>query len=215
MIDLRRRLRRALTASIATALMMLVAVPASADNVNIPEGGAVSPGSTFVINFQVQEGCDGLPTDTLEVLIPDTVVGPLAEDVPGWEIELETGSDGDIEVVRWTGGAIADRAFLEFGLRVGFPDDPGAVIEFPVIQRCGSISETSSPVVALATRFGPRDIIELSESVEALRSTVEEMQQTDAAQANRDDRLGENIRELRERVDDVEAALEEVASADG
>ena len=135
------KLRQPMAVGLSAAMLIAFAAPVLGENVNIPEGGAVTPGSVFVINFQVQAGCDGLPMDTLEVTIPEAVDNPLPEDVPGWTVESETApaSDGTsrVSLVRWSGGLLEDGAFAEFGLRAGFPDEPGSTIEFPVVQRCG------------------------------------------------------------------------------
>ncbi len=198
--------------AVLAGLAGLVAAPAAA--VNIPEGGAVTPGSVFVINFQVQEGCDGAPTDVLEVTIPDSVQSPLPESLPGWDVQVETlATDGDGSaqtVVSWSGGPLPEGTFREFGLRARFPDDPGATIAFPVIQRCGEVEvawtegsgEMAAPTVTLAERFGPRDIADLDESVAQLQTQLDEL----ATQLGSVDAAN-----LRSRVSDTEDAMEEVA----
>lgn len=195
-------LSRASVAGISAALALALAAPAAVANVNIPEGGAVTPGSVFVISFQAQEGCDGAPMDALEVTIPDEVSNPLPEDVPGWIVETETDDDGEISLVRWTGGVMDVGTFLEFRMRLGFPDEPNATIAFPVVQRCGLTELESEPTVQLSPRFGPRDLIELSESQGALLAAVEELQArlADVDPVN-----------LRARVSDTEAALESIS----
>ena len=88
---------RLITAAALGAVMLMV-LAAPAQGVRIPEGGIVPPDSTFVIHFQVNEGCDGSPTDTLEVTIPESVGNPIPEAMPGWVVETETattdGQDG-------------------------------------------------------------------------------------------------------------------------
>lgn len=188
-------------AGIGAGALLALGAPVGAANVNIPEGGAVTPGSVFIVNFQAQEGCDGAPMDTLEVTIPDVVDNPLPEDVPGWAVETETGDDGEISLVRWSGGPLEEGRYLEFGMRMGFPDDPGATIAFPVVQRCGLAESPSEPTVQLAPRFGPRDIIDLSESQEALAAEVDELRSLLG---------GVDPVNLRSRVSDNEAVIEDV-----
>ncbi len=198
-------------AAVLAGLAGLVAAPAAA--VNIPEGGAVTPDSVFVINFQVQEGCDGAPTDALEVTIPDSVESPLPESVSGWDVTVEsmaTGDDGGEQtVVRWSGGPLPDGTFKEFGLRAGFPDDPGAVIAFPVVQRCGDAElawiddsgQMAAPTVTLSERFGPRDIADLDASVAQLQEESKALTE----------QIGSvDVANLRSRVSDTEDALKEV-----
>jgi periplasmic copper chaperone A len=207
------RVTNALTrGAVAAGLAGLIAAPAAA--VNIPEGGAVTADSLFVINFQVQEGCDGAPTDTLEVTIPESIQSPQPEWVSGWDATVETvpaegDDDGDRTVVRWTGGPLPDGTFKEFGLRARFPDEPGATIAFPVVQTCGAIERSwtddegamAAPTVTLNERFGPRDILALRDSVVQLRSDVDDLS----------GRLGDvNVGNLRSRVSDTESGLTDV-----
>lgn len=212
------RPRGALAAGLSASMLMLLAVPAQ--GVNIPEGGAVTSDSVFIIHFQVQEGCDGAATDTLEVSIPEAVVNPIPEAMPGWTVETETilmeGADEEaapqVARVRWTGGPLEDGQFLEFGLWARFPDDPGATLEFPVIQRCGGVERAwtgvdegmPAPTVTLAPRLGPRDLLDLTDSVAALEAEVQELQ----------DRLGDvNPDNLRSRVSDNESAVEGIQAS--
>lgn len=191
-----------LTATVALSALALAAtgLPTQA-NVNIPEGGAVTPGSVFLINFQAQEGCEGLAMDTLEVTIPEAVDNPVPEDIPGWTVEVETDDDDAVSLVRWSGGPLDSGTFLEFGMRLGFPDEPGATIEFPVVQRCGTEELTSTPTVNLAPRFGPRDLIALSDGQDSLRTEIDELRS----------RLGNvDPENLRSRVGDTESAIDTI-----
>ncbi len=213
--------RTLVRSAIAAGALSLMSAPVSA--VNIPEGGAVTPDSVFVINFQVQEGCDGAPTDVLEVTVPDVVTNPLPEDVPGWDVEVTTevadASEGDstdeddavLTVIRWTGGPLEEGAFAEFGLRARFPDDPGAVIAFPVRQQCGTLerafaegdSQNPAPTVTLTERFGPSDIADLSDAVAQMQAEIEELA----------DQIGSvDAPNLRSRVSDSEDAVQDFDS---
>ena len=174
------KLRQPMVAGLTAAMLITFAAPVLGGNVNIPEGGAVTPDSVFVINFQVQEGCDGLPMDALEVTIPEVVNNPVPEGVPGWTVETETvpASDGTsrVTLVRWSGGPMEDGTFYEFGLRAGFPDEPDSTIEFPVVQRCGDVMSTSAPTVVLTPRVDQQDLVALSDSVAAIRTQVEALE---------------------------------------
>jgi uncharacterized protein YcnI len=209
---------RLITAS-ALGAVMLMALAVPAQGVRIPEGGVVPPGSTFVIHFQVHEGCDGSPTDTLEVTIPASVENPIPEAVPGWVVETETATtsaqegvatEPPISLVRWTGGPLEDGQFLEFGLRLRFPDEPGAVLEFPVVQRCGELEQAWTgadlafpvPTVVLAERLSERDLIALNASLDELVTEVKDLQ----AQVGDVDAAN-----LRSRVTDDEAAADEMS----
>lgn len=208
--------RPRLTAAAVSAVMLMV-LAAPAQGVRIPEGGIVSPDSTSVIHFQVYEGCDGSPTDMLEVTIPESVRNPIPEAMAGWAVETETvpteGQDTEprTSLVRWTGGPLEDGQLLEFGLRLRFPDEPGAVLEFPVVQRCGpdivrawtgADEAFSVPTLVLAERLNERDLIALSESVDELVAEVEDLR----AQIRGVDSVN-----LRSRVADAESATQELA----
>jgi periplasmic copper chaperone A len=199
--------------AVAAGLAGLIAAPAAA--VNIPEGGAVTADSLFVINFQVQEGCAGSPTDALEVTIPESVQNPQPEWVSGWDATVETipaegdDAEGERTVVRWSGGPLPAGTFKEFGLRARFPDEPGATIAFPVVQTCGTIErawtddggEMAAPTVTLNERFGPRDILDLRDSVAQLRGEVDGLIE----------QLGDvNVGNLRSRVSDTESGLTDI-----
>ena len=66
--------------------MVAAALPVHA--VSIPEGGAVTPGSSFLFHLQVTSTCDGLPMDELEVTIPEGVTNPTPEVAPGWDVSI-------------------------------------------------------------------------------------------------------------------------------
>jgi uncharacterized protein YcnI len=207
MLTKRALLRAACLAGVAG----LAAVPAQA--VNIPEGGAVTPDSVFVIHFQVREGCDGAPMDALEVAVPASVQNPTPEAVDGWDVAVtpaEPGS-GDSTILTWSGGPLEEGSFKEFGLWARFPDEPGAVLTFPAVQRCGtteviwdgSDGATPAPTVALTERIFQEDLEELRVSVGDMASQVDEI----------NEQLGDvDAANLRSRVSEAEEALEEIVS---
>lgn len=208
---------RLITASALGAVMLMVLV-APAQGVTIPEGGAVPTDSTFLIHFQIHEGCDGNATDTLEVTIPESVKNPIPEAVPGWVVETETvttdgqeGADAEprISLVRWTGGPLEDGQLLDFGLRLRFPDDPGAVLEFPVVQRCGELEQAWTgadeafpvPTVVLREKLSERDLIALNASLDELVTEVKDLQT----------QIGNvDAPKLRARMTESEAATEKI-----
>lgn len=187
--------------AVSAGLFGLLATPVQA-SVNIPEGGAVPPDGVFVIHFQVFEGCDGAPTNAVEVTIPDAVRNPLPQGVPGWETEIETtaeGEDAERTVVRWSGGLVEPDEFVEFGLRARFPDEPDTTLAFPTVQTCGTVQNEwtgdQAPTVTLSPRVGPRGVIELDETVAQLNADVE---------ALRTRLAGVDPVNLRSRVSDLE-----------
>jgi uncharacterized protein YcnI len=138
---------RGATTLLAAAIATLVtALPASA-HITIPETHVPAGGST-VVHLRVPHGCEGDPTTAIEVQLPDGVVSGQPEFVPGWSVETEMVESEPYDqfgqtltervgVIRWSGGELPDLAFLDFGIRARFLADEGAVLAFPVVQRCG------------------------------------------------------------------------------
>ncbi|MBX3028952.1 MAG: YcnI family protein [Chloroflexi bacterium] len=153
------RSRRLMGATLGAALLLTLAVPASA-HVSIIDGSAVVGGGHGTqITFRVPHGCAGAPTDTIEVLIPEGVTSVQPKWMAGWTIETEpratagtptpegtTGPDShgeattEVGLVRWTGGPLPDSMYLDFQVRAVFPETPGT-IHFPIVQYCGDAEE--------------------------------------------------------------------------
>lgn len=98
--------------------------------------------------IRVGHGCDGSPTLTLRLQIPDGVVAVKPMPKPGWTLDTviapypqpvdlghgRSASEGVREVV-WS-GRLLDAHYDEFVARVKLPDRPGATLYFPVVQAC-------------------------------------------------------------------------------
>src|SRR5262245_5182379 len=128
-----RRARIGVRALAASLPLLALSVPVSA-HVTIPEGQVPGGGEGAVIHLRVPHGCEGAPTDSIEVQIPTGVIGVTPEAVPGWTVETETEATDPYElygttltertsVVRWTGGSLADHQYLDFGIDAIFPED--------------------------------------------------------------------------------------------
>lgn len=142
-----RRARLAVGVATAALLLLLIAAPASAHVTANP--GEVTAGDHAVISLRVPHGCDGSPTTSVSVQIPDTVASVTPEFVPGWKVDTTTGplaepvevhgetvSEG-IREVTWSGGTpIPDGMFFDFGLTVLLPDEAGETLYFPTVQTC-------------------------------------------------------------------------------
>jgi len=114
-----------------------------------------------------------------------------------------------ISLVRWTGGLLEDGQLLDFGLRLRFPDDPGAVLEFPVVQRCGELEQAWTgadeafpvPTVVLREKLSERDLIALNASLDELVTEFKDLQT----------QIGNvDAPKLRARMTESEAATEEI-----
>lgn len=174
------RTRRA-TAVLCAALLTLAAAAPTFAHVTVPEG-EVHAGSTAVVHFRIGHGCDGLPVDTVEVQLPDGIVGAVPAYIPGWTLEVEMVESEPYEqfgttytervgVIRWSGGDLPDFAFFDFGVRATFLLEAGTTVGVPVVQRCGDAEiawiepvvegqdepESPTPVIRIVEAAGEGD----------------------------------------------------------
>ena len=109
-----------------------------------PEAAA---GSHWAGELRLGHGCDGSPTTSLRVEIPEALVVVRAQPKPGWTLEIEreplpeslAGEGGRmiterVTAVTWT-GRLPDDQFDVFGLAARLPETPGP-LAFDVIQTC-------------------------------------------------------------------------------
>jgi periplasmic copper chaperone A len=105
--------------------------------------------STYKAVLQVGHGCEGSPTTSIRVQIPEGVIAVKPMPKPGWELTTKQGEYAQaydyfgetltegVKEVAWTGGNLPDEWYDEFVLRVRLPDAaPGTVVRFPVVQEC-------------------------------------------------------------------------------
>ena len=107
-------------------------------------------GSTYKAIFRVPHGCDGKPTNTLRIRIPEGLFAVKPMPKPGWTLTKITGkyekaydnhgtplTEGITEVA-WSGGNLADDEYDEFVLRGSIAADLaiGSMLYFPIVQEC-------------------------------------------------------------------------------
>ena len=133
--------------ALAAAAALVLAAPAAA---HVTANPPTAPSDGFaVIAFQVPHGCDGSPTTSLTVRIPEGVVSVKPEAVAGWQVATKIGKYAEpvdlfgetvtegVKEVTWSGGSLPDSQYLDFGLSLKLPPlDAGTKLNFPVIQRC-------------------------------------------------------------------------------
>jgi periplasmic copper chaperone A len=130
----------------ALVLAFAPAIAAAHMVVDPPEGPA---GGYFKTAFRVTHGCQGTPTVSLTIRIPEGVVGAKPQAKPGWMIEIKTRPlDPPVDLghgfllrqtateITWKGGSLANAHFDDFALTMRTPDKPGATLYFPTIQTC-------------------------------------------------------------------------------
>jgi periplasmic copper chaperone A len=131
----------------AAAILLLAAAGAKAHITLESSQGTAGTGHKVVL--RVGHGCEGSPTTRIRVRIPDGVIAVKPQPKPGWELTTTIGrlsqpydaghgrtvTEGVTEV-SWAGGRLPDEHYDEFVLRVQLPNQPGAILYFPVVQDC-------------------------------------------------------------------------------
>ena len=129
--------------------LVLALAPAAALAHMIVDPAEAPAGDYFKAAFRVTHGCQGTPTVSVTIRIPDGVVGVKPQPKPGWIIEIKTRPvNPPIEIahgfmlretpteITWRGGSLANAHFDEFVLTMRTPDKPGTTLLFPTIQTC-------------------------------------------------------------------------------
>ena len=116
-------------AAAALAALVLSAVPASA-HVTLA-ASSTAAGATTVLRMEVPHGCEGSATTEVAVRTPDNVTDVEAEDTGRWDAQVT--ADG---VTFRTDAPVPDGMRDEVSLTVRLPDEVGAELVFPVVQRC-------------------------------------------------------------------------------
>lgn len=141
------------------AIVAITAGPAFAHASLTPSEAA--NGSTAKVAITVPHGCDGAPTDTVIVRLPEGFVSAKPQVKAGWTLDITEGDyQGTYEVhgspvtsgaleVKWSGGSLPDNAFDEFVIRgslEGFAAE--TALPFVVTQLCGTASVSWDQVAA-------------------------------------------------------------------
>jgi uncharacterized protein YcnI len=122
--------------------------------------------------FRVGHGCDGSPTKSITVMMPESVTGAKPMPKAGWKITTVQGklsvpqeSHGKaittaVREVTWSGGPLADEHFDEFVVQAKLPAEPGKVY-FKVIQQCvkGSVAWDELPGDAGVKLLAPAPVL--------------------------------------------------------
>jgi uncharacterized protein YcnI/copper(I)-binding protein len=128
--------------------LLLVSAPAYAHvSLERPEAPR---GKSYKAVLKIPHGCDGSPTHTVRVAIPEGYIGVKPMPKPGWTIKTERGayaqsygyyhgalSEG-VTQIEWSGGELPDDYYDEF-VASGFLAKeltPGAQLAFKVVQVC-------------------------------------------------------------------------------
>lgn len=133
----------------ASLAALFVAVPLAA-TAHIAIAPREAPADAYArISLAVTHGCQGSPTVSVTVRIPDEIVHAKPQAKAGWSIEIKRaplpkpipGLHGGevvdrVSEVTWSGSRLLNEHFDDFGLSIRTPALPGAKLHFVVTQKC-------------------------------------------------------------------------------
>lgn len=125
-----RASRRVAVLGAAVFAPVLLAIPPAAAHVTI-HVSTTQAGATAEVRLEVPHGCAGSATNALSVRLPGGVTEVAATTTERWA--AETTADA---VTFRTDAPLPDALRDEVSFSVRLPDDAGAVLVFPVVQRC-------------------------------------------------------------------------------
>jgi uncharacterized protein YcnI len=108
----------------------------------------VKAGSWHIMQIGIPHGCQGSPTHTIRIKVPDGIVMVRPERKPGWTLSMTMRkmdkpivTEGvtyteTVDEMIWTGGNLGDMEFDRFGALIKFPDEPGKTLYFKTVQEC-------------------------------------------------------------------------------
>lgn len=139
-----------MTKSILSAVALVLAATGIAQAHATLEQAEARVGASYKAVFRVPHGCDGKPTTTFRVQIPEGAITAKPMPKSGWTLEKVTGpyaksyehygrtlSEGVKEII-WSGGSLGDDEYDEFIVRVFLTKDlpVGQKLYFPAVQEC-------------------------------------------------------------------------------
>ncbi len=137
------------TTSIALCGAIMLAAQGSALAHITLEAREAAAASTYRAVLRVGHGCEGSPTVSIRVQIPDGVIAVKPMPKPGWQLAtkiepypepvryFESTLTEGVREIAWSGGSLPDAWYDEFVFRGQLPDaGPGTIVYFPVVQEC-------------------------------------------------------------------------------
>lgn len=122
-----------------TSVIAVVGASSASAHMGIElRGSTPTAGSSSTLMFRPGHGCDGDATNALSVEIPAGVSGVKAQPKAGWKLSTSNGG----MTITWSGGALPDDQFDEFGLRLTWPKAAvGSAAQkyyFKTVQTCNA-----------------------------------------------------------------------------
>jgi len=130
------------TAAASSLLIAAVALanPASAHMGIEAHGATLTAGKGATVFLRPGHGCMGQATNTITVTIPDGVTGVKPQQKAGWVTSTTP------TTVSWTGGALPDDQFDDFGIKLTFPALPAGVKSAPVYFKAVQVCDAEITV---------------------------------------------------------------------
>lgn len=143
------KLRRTLLVSAATAGLMTVGLAAASAHVTV-EPTKTEAGAFSVLTFAASHGCNGSPTTSFTINIPDTIADARPTVYQGWDVkkveeklaEPVITADGATitkhigQIVYTAKTPLEDGYRMAFEIQVQNPDKAGETLAFPLLQTC-------------------------------------------------------------------------------
>ena len=131
------RTLRTLVASAAAGVALVAVSDSASAHVGIDlHGATATAGSSTAVFLRPGHGCSGDATNAVTVTIPAGATGAKAQPKAGWKLT----SDGS--TITWSGGALPDDQFDDFGIRLSWPKLPAGVTSqkfyFKTVQTCNA-----------------------------------------------------------------------------
>ena len=135
-------MRAALSVALALGAVLGTGVGNASAHASIQlYGERATPGGYGVVFIRIPHGCTGgLTTDRVVVSIPTGFASVRPQLIPGWTAS-RTMVGTTITEVQWSGGALKNSEFADFGISVRYPTTAGTY-GMKVVQHCGSMTTT-------------------------------------------------------------------------
>jgi len=129
------------SAALGAGVLLALASPLAASAHVSVSATTTAAGAYSVLTFSVGHGCEGSPTTTVAISIPDTIeaVTPTVND--GWAISRVLDGERTSEVVYTATTPLAADQRDAFELSLALTGEEGDVLEFPTLQTC-EVGET-------------------------------------------------------------------------
>lgn len=144
------------SAALGAGVLLALAAPLSASAHVSVSASTTAAGAYSVLTFSVGHGCDGSPTQTIAISIPDAITSVTPTVNPNWTITRVT-EPLDEPIAEEDGDEITDRTSTvvytaitplaadqrdTFELSLPLIGEEGDVLEFPTLQTC-EVGETN------------------------------------------------------------------------